>query len=96
MSSTSPGTLRWWFENRRTGAITVVQFPNWPLWGIGATWLVASVVDPGSGFGRAASWTGTGLWIIWAGDEIARGVNPWRRLLGGVVLAWQVVALIGG
>ena len=26
----------------------------------------------------------------WAADELIRGVNPWRRLLGGAVLATQL------
>ena len=85
---------RWWFENRRTGEITVAQFPNWPLWGIGATWLVSALVDPATAPDRAASWARTGLWLVWAGDEIVRGVNPWRRALGTVVLAWQVSELV--
>lgn len=87
------GSLRWWFENRRTGAITVAQFPNWPLWGIVATWLVTVVVDSGSAIGQATSWIRMGLWIYWAGDELVRGVNPWRRGLGLVVLVWQVAEL---
>ena len=37
---------------------------------------------------------GTIALIVWAGDEILRGVNPWRRLLGGVVLAVTVWAPI--
>jgi hypothetical protein len=30
----------------------------------------------------------------WAVDEIVRGVNPWRRLLGTVVFAGLVVSLL--
>ena len=30
------GSWRWWFESRETGEITIAQFPNWPLWCIGA------------------------------------------------------------
>jgi len=30
---------------------------------------------------------GTGALIVWAADEIVRGVNPFRRALGTVVLA---------
>ena len=29
-------SFRWWFENRETGQITIAQFPNWPLFAIGA------------------------------------------------------------
>jgi hypothetical protein len=31
---------------------------------------------------------------VWALDEIFRGVNPFRRMLGGVVLAGLVASLI--
>ena len=30
----------------------------------------------------------------WAIDEVLRGVNPWRRLLGAGVLAGQLVGLV--
>jgi hypothetical protein len=30
----------------------------------------------------------------WALDEIGRGVNPWRRLLGAVVLGGLVASLL--
>ncbi len=88
-------SLRWWFENRETGQITIAQFPNWPLWGIAATWLVTALAGS-SAPGPAASWARTGLWLYWAGDEIVRGVNPWRRVLGVAVVAWQAGALVLG
>jgi len=34
-----------------------------------------------------------GALIWWAVDELIRGVNPWRRLLGGAVLAGQIAKL---
>jgi len=34
--------------------------------------------------------------VIWALDELVRGVNPWRRILGGGVLVWQVAELVTG
>lgn len=40
------------------------------------------------------TWTGRILLIIWGIDEIRRGVNPWRRLLGVGVLTWQLVDLL--
>jgi hypothetical protein len=30
---------------------------------------------------------------VWAADEILRGVNPFRRLLGGAVLGWLAYRL---
>jgi hypothetical protein len=32
--------------------------------------------------------------VWWAVDEIVRGVNPWRRILGAVVLAFVVVLAV--
>lgn len=37
----------------------------------------------------------TCLWIYWGLDEVVRGVNPWRRILGPAVLVWQVSRAIG-
>jgi hypothetical protein len=88
--------FRWWFENRETGEITIGQFPNWPLWGIGATLILDVFVDSGSDIGEVLPWIRLGLWVYWAGDELVRGVNPWRRLLGTAVLAWQAVSLLTG
>lgn len=85
---------RWWFENRETGEITIAQFPNWPLWCIGACWLARLVVDDGSLAHGVLGWVTRTLWIVWGADELARGVNPWRRLLGGVVITWQLFAIV--
>ena len=72
--------VNWLFRNRHTGEITIGQTPNAPL----IIWLVATVIkvifDPSGA-------TGTGALIVWAADEIVRGVNPFRRAIGAVVLA---------
>lgn len=86
---------RWWFEDRRTGQITIAQFPNWPLWAIGVAWMVGRVADDGSVVADIATVTATGLWFVWGADELVRGVNPWRRLLGIGVIASQVFRLLG-
>ncbi len=87
--------LRWWFENRRTGEITVAQFPNWPLFAIAAAWIVRRFADAGSAVADIATVAATGLWLYWGADELIRGVNPWRRLLGAGVVAWQAARLLG-
>jgi hypothetical protein len=43
--------------------------------------------------GTAVEVTGTAALVIWAVDEIVRGVNPWRRMLGAVVLAATVLGV---
>ena len=81
----------WFFRNRHTGQLTIAQFPNVPL----GVFLAATAVDrlfapagmPGSGIRLLA----VAALTWWAIDELVRGVNPWRRLLGGAVLAGQIV-----
>jgi hypothetical protein len=89
--------LDWMFRNRRTGRITVAQFPNVPLWiFIGAT-VLRRLLPTGSPLDTAAGWVAVAGLAWWAGDEVVRGVNPWRRLLGlaGVLLAMaDVVSLV--
>ena len=35
-----------------------------------------------------------GAIVAWSVDELVRGVNPWRRLLGGLVLGGSLVSLV--
>lgn len=85
----------WTFRNRITGAITIGQWPNLPLWLFLATsaarWILgpAGLTDTAL---RIASGVALGWWAL---DEILRGVNPWRRLLGGVVLAGLAMTGVG-
>lgn len=87
-------SYRWWFENRQTGEITFAQFPNWPMFAIGAGWLVGAVADDGSTIDRTAAIAVTGLWVYWGTLELIQGVNPWRRLLGAVIVVAQFVKLV--
>jgi hypothetical protein len=83
----------WLFRNRQTGTITIGQAPNPPLWVfIGAT-LVRVIFRPDGSTGSAVTIVGTAALTYWAVDEIARGVNPFRRILGAVVLAGIVASL---
>ena len=87
-------SARWWFENRETGDITIAQFPNWPLWGIGIISLVTLAGQQGSVLETTSAWARTTLWVYWGTDELIRGVNPWRRVLGSAVVIWQGVGLL--
>jgi hypothetical protein len=33
--------------------------------------------------------------LVWAADEIVRGVNPWRRCLGGAIAIYTFTTLVG-
>ena len=72
----------WTFRSRVTGRIVIAQFPNVSL----ALFLVASIaqrfVGPQSDAQAVLPWLATVALAWWAVDEIVRGVNPWRRMLG--------------
>ncbi|MDQ1466163.1 MAG: hypothetical protein QOH10_578 [Actinomycetota bacterium] len=72
----------WLFRNRRTHQITVAQFPNVALWIFFVTVGLRWFVSPGTGARTAIDWLGVFALAWWAFDEVLRGVNPWRRLLG--------------
>jgi hypothetical protein len=85
----------WLLRSRTTGRITIAQAPNLPLGlflaAVAARWLLTP--DGWSATGLDVVATGGLVW--WAGDELLRGVNPWRRLLGAAVLAGQLRRLLG-
>ena len=72
----------------------MAQVPNWPL----GVWLVATVLrlllHPDGHRGRVLDVVGTGALLVWAVDEVVRGVNPWRRILGAVVGVAVVAGLL--
>ncbi|HEX7443482.1 MAG TPA: hypothetical protein VF320_06330 [Acidimicrobiales bacterium] len=84
----------WLFRNRRTGEITIAQFPNAPLVVFGVAWLARRLLHPTGALDPILAVVATGALVVWALDELIRGVNPWRRFLGGVVLGVTVVALV--
>ena len=91
---TPGGVLNWLFRSRRTGRITIVQAPNWTL----AVWLVTTVAlrlgDPHGRLRDVLTVVGTVALLAWSVDEVLRGVNPFRRILGGVVLAGLLLSLV--
>lgn len=88
----TPGSFRWWFQHRETGVITVAQAPNPPLF-IAATGWIADLFFDGR-VGAAGWWLSVVALIYWGGDELVRGVNPWRRVLGVAVLGWQIARVL--
>lgn len=76
----------WFFRDRRTGRVVLVQRPNAllsVLVGTVLAWLVLRWAWNPSGAGKVVLdgllWAGV---LPWAFDEILRGVNPYRRVLG--------------
>ena len=85
--------MNWLFRNRQTGEITVAQAPNPPLWVFFAATIVRVLFRPSGRAGTALTIVARGALAIWAVDELARGVNPFRRILGGVVLAGLLASI---
>jgi hypothetical protein len=87
-------TFLWLFRSRKTGRITVVQWPNISL----AAYLLATVIHLVIRSGTAASTVvaavASAALAIWAVLEIAWGVNPFRRGLGSVVLILVIVSAL--
>jgi hypothetical protein len=81
--------LTWWqwvFRSRRTGRLTIAQWPNPPLWAWIATALARRLPAVGGRADTVLGAAGTAALLVWAIGELWRGVNPWRRLLGFAVL----------
>lgn len=74
------------------GHLVLFQPPNPALW----VFLLALVLrlTPWDARDSELLWLGRGALVVWAADELFRGDALLRRLLGAVVLAWQVVGLV--
>lgn len=59
-----------------------MQFPNVPLWIFLGTVVLGRFLPTETAARTAIGWIGLGALAWWAVDELLRGVNPWRRLLG--------------
>jgi hypothetical protein len=86
--------FEWCVRDRRTGRIVVAQWPNVPLGVYLAASLVRRLAAPEGTAGTALGVVATVALAGWAGDEVIRGVNPWRRALGATVAAGVVVGLL--
>lgn len=90
-AGTARSAVDWVFRDRRTGRIVIAQFPNITLsvWIIATAlrWLAHGTAD------TVLSVIAALALVLWAGDEIVRGVNPWRRFLGAIVLVASIVSV---
>ncbi len=91
-----PRMVSWLFRSREDGRITIVQPPNLALGLFLAATIAGWILNPAGTVGTAVRLVATGALLVWALDELVRGVNPWRRVLGGGMLAWQAVHVIWG
>lgn len=74
------------------GRSVVFQVPNPPIIVFFAA--LALRWSPWDARDTELLWLSKGALVAWAADELFRGDAPARRLLGAVVLAWQVVVLL--
>ena len=86
--------FRWIFEDRRTGRIVIGQPPNVPILIFTGALAAESALRPRGATRAALRLVQVASLTVWGADELARGVNPWRRALGAAALAAvPVVAL---
>jgi hypothetical protein len=85
---------RWLFLNRLTGRVTVAQWPNSSL----TVFIVLSIalrfLPPNGGSEDVLRVVADVALFVWAADELIRGVNPFRRILGLVVIGVTIASLI--
>jgi hypothetical protein len=90
---TAAKMIDWWLRDRSTGKVVVVNVPNSAI----VVWLVATgvrLLDALPEREEQLRWIGSGVLMVWGADELVRGVNPFRRLAGAVVLGWQILGLL--
>jgi hypothetical protein len=86
--------LRWFFRNRQTGAITIAQAPNLLLWIVIAAGVLHWLWPSPGNVAFALDIVFKAALVLWAADELFRGVNPWRRCLGAGVLGYELTTLL--
>jgi hypothetical protein len=85
--------VRWMFVNRRNGRLTVAQWPNIYLSVFIVLTLALRIFHPTGGIDQLVRGIAEATLLVWAADETIRGVNPFRRILGLVVIAVTIASL---
>lgn len=86
--------IDWLFRNRQTGETTIAQRPNAAIVIFAVAWVLRRILGPSGALGTVFDIVVTGALAFWALDELIRGVNPWRRILGATVFTLLVVNLV--
>jgi hypothetical protein len=84
----------WLFRNRRSGGIAIAQLPNLALWGFLVALLVRWILPLSSHVREVVDVIAVAFLAWWSVDEVVRGVNPWRRILGSIVGALVAVMFV--
>ena len=83
--------VSWLFRNRSTGRITIAQPPNLSIIIFAVLAATRWIFAPVGGVGTVLDITAGAALAWWSIDELIRGVNPFRRILGAGVLIWTIV-----
>jgi hypothetical protein len=82
--------------SRQTGRLTVVQWPNISLLVFILLSIASHLYHSTGAAGSFVRVFADVALLVWAGDELARGVNPFRRTLGLVVIVATIASMISG
>lgn len=93
---TGASIVGWWFRSRETGRITVAQLPNLSLGIYLVAWATRKILAPTGTLDTVLAVVAGVALVWWALDELLRGVNPFRRVLGGAVLGWMIAGWLTG
>lgn len=83
----------WFFTDPVRGRVVIAQAPNAAI----DVFIVATILrwTPYDRVDAELRWVGAGALLVWGLDEVLRGVSPFRRVLGAIVLGWQLFGLLG-
>jgi hypothetical protein len=82
------------FASRQSGRLTVAQWPNIWLWIFVILTVGLHVFHPRGSAEHLTRGLADVALLVWAGDELLRGVNPFRRILGLFVMAITIYNLV--
>ena len=81
------------FFKDKSGKIIIAQWPNKPLWIVIGFWILGYI--PNAMVQLLCHWGSTLTLIYWSYLEITAGDSQFRRVLGLVVMFYQLKGLIG-
>ena len=79
-------SVDWLFRSRMTGRYTVAQMPNASLVLFVGFRIAQVLVSPNGTAHDVLRWLAIAALAWWGLDELFRGVNPFRRILGAAAL----------
>jgi hypothetical protein len=85
--------IRWMLVSRTSGRLTIAQWPNISLWVFIILTIGLHILHPKGGAGKVIGVLADAALLVWAADELIRGVNPFRRILGSLVIAVTIYSL---